>query len=103
MAVDKMVSRPTTTEVASVYALPCYIRNAGVPVENQFVVSAARNHFSRDLRLGPSQVCAIFTKLRCPSLPLDRGSETPWDYFVYCIEAAWEILVMAQKSKATAE
>ncbi|XP_022901716.2 nuclear factor related to kappa-B-binding protein [Onthophagus taurus] len=41
MASLKMVSLPTTTKTASVYALFWYICNAGVPQRHQFVVSAA--------------------------------------------------------------
>lgn len=42
MASLKMVSRPTTTKAASVYALIWYyICNAGVPNKYQFVVSVA--------------------------------------------------------------
>lgn len=41
MAPLKMVSLPTTTKTASVYALFWYICNAGVPQQYQFVVCAA--------------------------------------------------------------
>lgn len=41
MATLKMVSRPTTTKAACVYALFWHICNAGVPEQYQFVVSAA--------------------------------------------------------------